>query len=207
MDVIRKYFSDLSSDQINQFTALGDLYTWWNKQVNVISRKDVEHLYLKHVLHSLAISKLSGFADNTNFLDIGTGGGFPGIPLAIMFPKCNFYLVDSIGKKIKIVTEICSVIGLTNVRTEHARVEALAGKYDFITARAVKPVPMLYNWTRKLISSKQHNKFANGWLLLKGGDLREELAGFKGKSNIFELSDYFDEEFFIGKKLLHLVPK
>ena len=203
MDIILKYFPDLLEKQIKQFSQLQDLYNEWNSQINVISRKDMENLYLKHVLHSLAIAKVVSFTDGTKVLDVGTGGGFPGIPLAILFPKVDFLLVDSIGKKIKVVNEVANSIGLKNLRAEHKRAEQVKGQFDFVVSRAVTRMKVFQQWVRKRISTKQKNTLFNGILYLKGGDLKEELQGIKNV-DVYDISKFFDEEFFKTKKVVHI---
>ncbi|WP_421827243.1 16S rRNA (guanine(527)-N(7))-methyltransferase RsmG [Larkinella sp.] len=206
MDLIKKYFPDLSARQLEQFAALDDLYRHWNAQINVISRQDIDSLYEKHVLHSLGIAKVIQFVPGTEILDVGTGGGFPGIPLAILFPLVDFHLVDSIGKKIKVVTEISSALGLTNVKAEQARVEHLESTYDFVVSRAVTRLQPFLGWVRYKILKTGNNKLRNGVLYLKGGDVSEELAEVQEKHRIYELSTYFDEPFFETKKVIYL-PK
>ena len=203
MDIILKYFPDLLEKQIKQFSQLQDLYNEWNSQINVISRKDMENLYLKHVLHSLAIAKVISFADGTKVLDVGTGGGFPGIPLAILFPNVEFLLVDSIGKKIKVVNEVANSIGLKNLRAEHKRAEQVNGQFDFVVSRAVTRMKVFQQWVRKRISTKQRNILFNGILYLKGGDLTEELRGIKNVE-LYNIPDFFDEEFFETKKVVYI---
>jgi 16S rRNA (guanine527-N7)-methyltransferase len=206
MEILLNYFSDLSETQINQFSKLKDLYIEWNAQINVISRKDIDELYLKHVLHSLGIAKVQPFKPGTIVLDVGTGGGFPGIPLAILFPETNFYLVDSIGKKIKVVNEITKVLELNNVKAEHIRAENVKGDFDFIVSRAVTKMDDFVKWVRKKVAKKQQHALKNGILYLKGGDLTEELINFP-KAKQFNLSDYFTEEFFETKKVVHIPLK
>ena len=203
MDIILKYFPDLLEKQIKQFSQLQDLYNEWNSQINVISRKDMENLYLKHVLHSLAIAKVISFADGTKVLDVGTGGGFPGIPLAILFPNVEFLLVDSIGKKIKVVNEVANSIGLKNLRAEHKRAEQVNGQFDFVVSRAVTRMKVFQQWVRKRISTKQKNILFNGILYLKGGDLKEELKGIKNVE-LYNIPDFFEEEFFETKKVVYI---
>ena len=203
MDIILKYFPDLLEKQIKQFSQLQDLYNEWNSQINVISRKDMENLYLKHVLHSLAIAKVISFADGTKVLDVGTGGGFPGIPLAILFPNVEFLLVDSIGKKIKVVNEVANSIGLKNLRAEHKRAEQVDGQFDFVVSRAVTRMKVFQQWVRKRISTKQKNILFNGILYLKGGDLKEELKGIKNVE-LYNIPDFFEEEFFETKKVVYI---
>ncbi|GAB3930294.1 16S rRNA (guanine(527)-N(7))-methyltransferase RsmG [Larkinella terrae] len=206
MDLIKKYFPDLTKRQLEQFAALDELYRHWNAQINVISRQDIDSLYEKHVLHSLGIAKIIQFVPGTEILDVGTGGGFPGIPLAILFPLVDFHLVDSIGKKIKVVTEISSALGLTNVKAEQARVEHLNTTYDFVVSRAVTRLAPFLGWVRYKIHKSGNNKLRNGVLYLKGGDMSEELAEIQDKYRTYELSDYFDEPFFETKKVIY-IPK
>lgn len=202
MKLILKYFPNLTDDQIQKFKELEVLYKEWNSRINVISRKDIDDLYLKHVLHSLSIAKFISFKKNTSILDVGTGGGFPGIPLAIIFPDCNFLLVDSINKKINVVKEISNTLKLTNVSYNAIRVEKLKTKHDFIVSRAVTRMNKFRNLVKGLISNKNDNKIKNGIIYLKGGDLTEEMMNIKHqKVNIF---DYFDEEFFETKKIVYL---
>ena len=203
MDIILKYFPDLLEKQIKQFSQLQDLYNEWNSQINVISRKDMENLYLKHVLHSLAIAKVISFADGTKVLDVGTGGGFPGIPLAILFPNVEFLLVDSIGKKIKVVNEVANSIGLKNLRAEHKRAEQVNGQFDFVVSRAVTKMKVFQQWVRKRISTKQKNTLFNGILYLKGGDLTDELKGIKN-IDVYDISNFFEEDFFETKKVVYI---
>lgn len=203
MQIILKYFPNLSKIQIKQFKLLEELYQDWNLKINVVSRKDIEELYLRHVLHSLAIAKVIWFKPGTRILDVGTGGGFPGIPLAIMFPDCNFFLVDSIGKKIKVVNEVKSGLGLKNVKTYNSRVENIEGKFDFIISRAVAPMPTFINWTKGKISLENNNDLKNGILYLKGGDLSEELKDFRS-SKIYNISEFFEEDFFETKRIVYL---
>ena len=202
--IIEKYFPQLSDKQKQQFAQLGDLYTLWNSQINVISRADIDNLYEKHILHSLALAKVVNFKDFTEILDVGTGGGFPGIPLAILFPNCQFHLVDSIGKKIKVVNEIVQALGLENVKAEQIRVEQVEGEYDFVVSRAVTRLLPFHGWVKSKININNYNKLKNGILYLKGGDLKEELKELGKKSRVFELSDYFTEEFFETKMVVHI---
>jgi 16S rRNA (guanine527-N7)-methyltransferase len=205
--IIEKYFPQLSDKQKQQFTQLGELYATWNAQINVISRTDIDNLYEKHILHSLAIAKIVDFKDFTEILDVGTGGGFPGIPLAILFPNCQFHLIDSIGKKIKVVNEIAQALGLENVKAEQIRAEQVEGEYDFIVSRAVTRLLPFYGWVKGKININNYNKLQNGILYLKGGDLKEELKEFGKKTRVFELSDYFTEEFFETKMVVHVPMK
>ncbi len=206
MQLILKYFPNLTEDQIHKFEQLESLYKDWNLKINVVSRKDIDELYLRHVLHSLAIAKLIQFKDETKLLDVGTGGGFPGIPLAILFPECSFHLVDSIAKKLKVVDEVTEGLGLTNVKTTHSRVEEINDTYDFIISRAVAAMPTFVHWVKGKIAKKQDHDLKNGILYLKGGDLSEELKDYKTAS-IYNLTDYYNEDFFETKKLVHLPLK
>ena len=203
MELILKYFPDLTETQIKQFSQLQYLYMQWNAQINVISRKDMDNLYVKHVLHSLAIAKVITFSDGTKILDVGTGGGFPGIPLAILFPKVEFLLVDSIGKKIKVVNEVATSIGLKNLRAQHTRAEQVVGQFDFVVSRAVTKMKVFQQWVRKRISTKQNNILFNGILYLKGGDLTEELKGIKNV-DVYDIPNFFEEEFFETKNVVHI---
>ena len=206
MEQISKYFINLTDLQLNQFRQLETLYKYWNSQINVISRKDIDELYLRHVLHSLGIAKVQPFKPGSRILDVGTGGGFPGIPLAILFPDVRFYLVDSIGKKIKVVQEVVKVLELKNVKAEHIRAEKVKGEFDFIVSRAVTNMDDFVKWTRKKVAKKQHHELKNGILYLKGGDLKEELVNFP-KATVYNLSVYFTENFFETKKVVHLPLK
>jgi len=206
MNNIINYFPDLSEIQIQQFSKLGELYTFWNAQINVISRKDIDDLYTRHVLHSLGIAKVQPFKPNSKVLDIGTGGGFPGIPLAILFPETQFYLVDSIGKKIKVVNEVVAALELKNVQAEVKRAEIVKGEFDFIVSRAVTKMEDFVKWTKGKIAKKQNHEIKNGILYLKGGDLTEELASFQNAS-LYNLTDYFQDEFFETKKVVHIPLK
>lgn len=204
IDCILKYFPDLSNGQIEQFTKLQPLYAEWNAKINVISRKDIDNLYINHVLHSLAIAKVVNFADGTRVLDVGTGGGFPGIPLAIMFPNCQFKLVDSIGKKITVVNAVADALGLKNVEGVHTRVEQVTDKFDFVVSRAVTRLDTFYNMTRKCAAPGGANSIANGIIYLKGGDFDDELKRINRKTTIYNITDYFSEPFFETKKVIHL---
>ncbi|GHT05389.1 ribosomal RNA small subunit methyltransferase G [Bacteroidia bacterium] len=205
MNIIDKYFSDLTAEQKTQFAALEDLYADWNAKINLISRKDIAHLYEKHILHSLGIAQVIRFTAGSKVLDVGTGGGFPGIPLAILFPEAQFVLLDSIGKKVKVAENVAQSIGLKNVECRHARVEEEMRKFDFVVSRAVMPLPDLAKITKKNIDKKQRNALPNGILCLKGGDLKAELAPFKNQVVEYALSDYFEEEFFETKKVIYLL--
>jgi 16S rRNA (guanine527-N7)-methyltransferase len=204
MDIILKYFPELSQVQKEQLAYLGELYEEWNSKINVISRKDISGLYTNHVLHSLAIAKFIDFTKGTKILDVGTGGGFPGIPLAIMFPDVSFHLIDSIGKKIKVVEAVSSSIGLKNVKQKQIRAEDLKDRYDFIVSRAVTAFPEFVKICRNKIRKEQRNAITNGILYLKGGDFSEEIKPFRNRISIISLSDYFEEPFFETKKLIHL---
>lgn len=206
MNEILQYFPDLSSEQIEQFSALGELYKEWNEKINVISRKDIEDLYIKHVLHSLAIAKVMEFKSGSKVLDVGTGGGFPGIPLAILFPDVEFHLVDSIAKKILVVNEVTSALGLKNVKAETQRVEKLKSKYDFVVSRAVTQMPKFVNWIKNKFEKENNNPLPNGILYLKGGDLSEELSEFPTVI-IHPIPKYFSEDFFETKKVVYLAAK
>lgn len=205
MDVLLKYFPNLTEQQKEQFAALFPLYSDWNTKINVISRKDIDNLYVHHILHSLAIAKLIQFVDGTNVMDVGTGGGFPGIPLAIMFPQCNFTLVDSIGKKIKVATEVAGAIGLRNVEFKHCRAEEEKRQFDFIVSRAVMPLPDLVKIVRKNVSKDCKNALPNGLICLKGGNLDGELKPFKKIAETDDLSMFFDEEYFDTKKIVYVM--
>ena len=206
MKLLLKYFPNLTEDQIEKFTLLESLYQDWNLKINVVSRKDIDELYLRHVLHSLGIAKVIEFKDGTHILDVGTGGGFPGIPLAIMFPECSFHLVDSIAKKLKVVNEVVEGLGLTNVKTTHSRVEEIKENYDFIVSRAVAAMPTFVHWVKGKIAKEQNHELKNGIIYLKGGDLKEELKDYK-TTTIYNLSDYFEEDFYETKKVVHLPLK
>jgi 16S rRNA (guanine527-N7)-methyltransferase len=206
MELILKYFPNLTEDQIYKFKKLKALYQDWNLKINVVSRKDIDELYLRHVLHSLGIAKIIWFKKGTKILDVGTGGGFPGIPLAILFPESSFHLVDSIAKKLKVVDEVVVGLGLNNVKTTHSRVEDIKGTYDFIVSRAVAAMPTFVHWVKGKIAKKQNNILKNGILYLKGGDLTEELQNYTSATQ-YNLSDYFTEDFFDTKKLVHLPLK
>ena len=204
METILKYFPNLSDRQKEQFAALNDLYYDWNSKINVISRKDIGNLYPHHVLHSLAIAKYISFKPGTTIMDMGCGGGFPGIPLAIMFPEVQFHLVDSIGKKVRVAGEIAAAIGLTNVRTSHSRAEEIKDKYSFVVSRAVMQLPDLVKICRKNISKEQSNALPNGIICLKGGDMTAETQAFKNCREIVDISSYFGEEYFKDKKVVYV---
>lgn len=206
MELILKYFPQLTDIQKNQFSKLQELYEDWNLKINVVSRKDIDELYLRHVIHSLGIAKIQNFLPGSKVLDVGTGGGFPGIPLAILFPEVHFHLVDSIGKKIKVVEEVIEGLQLQNVKATNARVETVSGKYDFIVSRAVAQMDTFVHWVDGKITKKNRHDRKNGILYLKGGDLSEELK-FYPKATVFPLSDFFTEEFFETKSVVHLPLK
>jgi 16S rRNA (guanine527-N7)-methyltransferase len=204
MQIIQEYFPNLSEKQKEQFAQLLPLYLDWNSKINVISRKDMEQFYEHHVLHSLGIAKVIQFKPGTKVLDVGTGGGFPGIPLAILFPETDFFLVDSIGKKIKVVNAVAEAIGLKNVRAQQIRAEEIKEQFDFVVSRAVTELPAFHGWVKHKFRKQNFNELPNGILYLKGGDLTEELSPFKGKVKTFELKNYFKEEFFDTKKVVYL---
>ena len=206
MESILKYFPNITEIQIKQFSALEGLYSEWNAKINVISRKDIDALYTNHVLHALGIAKIIDFQPNTSILDVGTGGGFPGIPLAIMFPESQFYLSDVIGKKIKVVNEITQALGLENVKAEQKRAELVKENFDFIVSRAVTNMPDFFSWIKDRAKKKSNHQLKNGILYLKGGDLTEELKDFP-KATAYLLSDYFSEDFFETKKVVHIPLK
>ena len=201
MELILKYFPDLTEKQIEQFTALENLYKDWNLKINVVSRKDIDELYLRHVLHSLAIAKVINFKDGSSMMDVGTGGGFPGIPLAILFPNCQFHLVDSINKKLNVVREVVAGLNLENVKVTHTRVEDVNETYDFIVSRAVAAMPTFVRWVKGKIAKAQNNDLKNGIIYLKGGDLTEELKDYQTITT-YNISDFYDEDFFETKKVV-----
>lgn len=204
VQLIFRHFPELSAKQKEQFEALFDLYQEWNSQINVISRKDTENFYERHVLHSLGIAKIQSFKPDSDILDVGTGGGFPGIPLAIMYPESNFTLVDSIGKKIKVVNGVASALGLTNVTAIHERVEKIPGQFDFIVSRAVTQMPEFLRWVRKKVKSTSQHELKNGILYLKGGDLSEEMKGIQKFHRMYDLHQEFPYEFFETKKVVYV---
>ena len=206
MKLIQKYFNDLSRDQLIQFEKLESLYKYWNSKINVISRKDISSLYLKHVLHSLAIAKFIQFSRGTHIIDVGTGGGFPGIPLAILFPDAKFHLIDSIEKKVKVVDAVLNELGLDNVTTQCKRVEDIDDKFDFILTRAVADMSTILKWTVNNIIPNSNNLVPNGIIALKGGDLDKELSRVENKK-IVAINDYFDDHYFINKKLVYVPVK
>ena len=202
--IIQKYFPHLTELQVEQFAQLEALYNDWNAKINVISRKDIQNLYEHHVLHSLGIAMVVNFKDGTTIMDLGTGGGFPGIPLAILFPNVQFHLVDSVGKKVKVASEVATAIGLQNVKFSHARAEEIKEQYDFVVTRAVMPMVDLMKVARKNIHKEQHNAVPNGIIALKGGELAGEIASMRNISTVWELSDFFEEEYFKTKKVVHV---
>jgi len=204
MEIVRKYFKELTDEQLRQFELLDGLYHDWNAKINVISRKDIDNLYEHHVLHSMAIAKTINFRPGTEILDFGTGGGFPGIPLAILFPECRFKLIDGTGKKIHVAQEVATAIGLKNCLAEHLRGEDERGHYDFVVSRAVMPLPDLVKIVRKNISKTQRNASANGIICLKGGELEAEVRQFKNIVEISPISNWLDEEWFKGKNVVYL---
>ena len=203
MEIIRKYFPNLTEDQISKFSQLDELYHDWNAKINVISRKDIDNLYEHHVLHSLAIAEMIRFKPGTKVMDLGTGGGFPGIPLAIMFPETTFHLVDSIGKKIKVCQEVANALQLKNVTTQWCRAEEIKDKYHFVVSRAVMPLAELVKIIKKNISTEQINALPNGIICLKGGELEKETLPLKKQTEIYPLTDYFEEPFFETKKIVY----
>ncbi|TVQ87679.1 MAG: 16S rRNA (guanine(527)-N(7))-methyltransferase RsmG [Bacteroidetes bacterium] len=207
MQIIQKYFPDLLSEQQNRFEKLKPLYEEWNRKINVISRKDMDNFYINHVLHSLSIAKLIDFRPGTQILDVGTGGGFPGIPLAIIFPKSDFILVDSIGKKIKVVNEIASAIDLKNIVALHERAENLTESFDFVVSRAVTALPGFLAWVENKIKPNGNNALQNGILYLKGGDFNEELNQIPQKTKVYKISRFFEEDYFETKKIVHIYPE
>ncbi|EMY81955.1 16S rRNA methyltransferase GidB [Psychroflexus gondwanensis ACAM 44] len=206
MKLLVKYFPDLDDNQIKQFEKISEVYKDWNQKINVVSRKDIDEIYIRHVLHSMGIAKIQAFLPGSKVLDVGTGGGFPGIPLAILFPETEFTLVDSIGKKIKVVEEVVEELGLQNVKAINDRVENISGEFDFIVSRAVAVMPSFVHWVKGKIAKRSLHERKNGILYLKGGDLSDELELYR-TVEVFELSDIFEEEFFDTKKVVYLPMK
>ena len=204
MEIIKKYFKELTERQLQQFQMLNELYREWNAKINVISRKDIDNLYEHHVLHSLAIARVLSFRPGTEILDFGTGGGFPGVPLGILFPECKFKLIDGTGKKIRVAQEVAQAIGLENCQPEHLRGEDEKGRYDFVVSRAVMPLPDLVKIVRKNVSKTQRNVLANGVICLKGGDLQAEIQPFKNIVEVNAISDWFSEPWFKEKYAIYL---
>ncbi len=204
MQEIRKYFPNLTEEQYQQYQSLLDLYKDWNEKINVVSRKDIQELEERHILHSLGIAKVITFEPGTKVMDVGTGGGFPGIPLAIMFPETDFYLIDSIGKKITVVQDIIEQLGLKNAKAEQIRAEKVKGKFDFVVSRAVTQMPKFTSWIKNKFLAEQKNAFKNGILYLKGGDLRVELNPYGSRKQIFELPEFYEGEFFETKKVVYI---
>lgn len=204
MDLIRKYFTKLTEEQEKQLAMLPELYTYWNARINLVSRKDIDRLEERHILHSMSLAKIIQFRPGTRIMDVGTGGGFPGIPLAILFPECKFLLVDSIGKKIMVVNEVKKALGLKNVEAVQMRAENVNGQFDFIVSRAVTRLPEFLRWVRGKVRKKNRNSLNNGVLYLKGGDLDEELRMIKEPYALYDLDIYFSEEFFNTKKLVYI---
>ncbi|MBA4410660.1 MAG: 16S rRNA (guanine(527)-N(7))-methyltransferase RsmG [Bacteroidota bacterium] len=207
MEIVTKYFTGLTDQQLDQFGRLGSLYEEWNSKINVISRKDIGQLYERHVLHSLAIAKIIQFRPGTTVLDVGTGGGFPGIPLAILFPETSFVLIDSIGKKIKVASEVASAINLLNVKAKQMRVEDVKDKFDFVVSRAVTAFPNFVDLVRSKVSGQNKNDLPNGILYLKGGNFEEEISPYKQHLKVYNLQSFFQEEFFETKRLIHMTLK
>lgn len=204
MEILLKYFTGLSEIQVNQFKMIGSLYPEWNEKINVISRKDIDNLYVNHIIHSLGIVKMTDFKPGTTILDMGTGGGFPGIPLAIYYPEVKFHLLDRIGKKLKVAEDIAQQIGLNNVTFQHGDIKEVKGKYDFVVSRAVMLLNELIPLVKRNISSDCHNALPNGLICLKGGDLKSEIRAVKEPTLVTDLNDFFDEHFFETKKVIYV---
>lgn len=207
MELIQKYFPHLSPHQTEQFVAMDSIYKEWNAKINLISRQDIGAIYERHILHSLSIAKLIQFKDHTRIIDVGSGGGFPGIPLAVLFPNVNFMLIDSIGKKINAVREIAAALELTNVKTVQARVESFKGNFDFVTARAVSTLPQFYQWTKHLVQAGSAQSIQNGILYLKGGDVSPEIKQLKKACDVYDIAEIFEEPYFESKKIIHIVVR
>ncbi|MCT4639138.1 MAG: 16S rRNA (guanine(527)-N(7))-methyltransferase RsmG [Bacteroidales bacterium] len=205
--IISRYFPEVDEEKLEKFKLLRDLYIEWNSKINVISRKDIDSIYIKHILHSLAIAKFTNFKPGTNILDVGTGGGFPGVPLSIMFPECNFHLIDSIGKKIQVVKGVISSAGIKNAFAEQVRAENVPDKYHFVVSRAVTALPNFLPWVNNKIDNENFNALPNGFIFLKGGDLTEELGKMAKVATVVDLQNYFKEEFFETKKIVYLPHK
>ena len=205
--IISRYFPEVDEEKLEKFKLLRDLYIEWNSKINVISRKDIDSIYIKHILHSLAIAKFTNFKPGTNILDVGTGGGFPGVPLSIMFPECNFHLIDSIGKKIQVVKGVISSAGIKNAFAEQVRAENVPDKYHFVVSRAVTALPNFLPWVNNKIDNENFNALPNGFIFLKGGDLTEELGKMAKAATVVDLQNYFKEEFFETKKIVYLPHK
>ncbi|TAH26057.1 MAG: 16S rRNA (guanine(527)-N(7))-methyltransferase RsmG [Cytophagales bacterium] len=204
INILKKYFPEINEEQEEKFQLLAPLYTEWNQKINVISRKDIDELYERHILHSLGIAKVLQFTEGTKILDVGTGGGFPGIPLAILFPEAKFHLVDSIGKKITVVEQVSKALGLKNIQASHQRAEDVNDKFDFVVSRAVTRIAPFYQWIKNKIIANSNNTLTNGILYLKGGDLQEEFAELNKPYQSFDLTDYFEEPFFETKKVMYV---
>jgi len=204
MEIIKKYFPEITKVQMEKIDALEPLYRNWNEKINVISRKDIDSLYEKHVLHSLSIAKIIKLSPGTKVMDVGTGGGFPGIPLSIIFPETKFLLIDSVGKKIKVVKSIVESLGLKNVEARQQRAETICDHFDFIVSRAVTSFPLFVSWVKDKIEYKQKNEIGNGILYLKGGDFEDEIKHFGKRAHVYNLKDFFEEKFFETKKIIHL---
>ncbi|MFC2087315.1 16S rRNA (guanine(527)-N(7))-methyltransferase RsmG [Bacteroidota bacterium] len=206
MQLILKYFPGLNQDQVEKFQALDEIYGFWNQKINVISRKDISFLRVRHILHSLSLAKICNFKAGTTFLDAGTGGGFPGIPMAIYFPDCKFHLVDSVNKKIKVINEVVKSLNLLNVKTDHGRVEDLKTSYDFVVGRSVTSFPVFLSWVKGKIYQTSGNYIQNGILYLKGGNFENEIMEFREQINLYNINEFYDEAYFKTKKIIHYIP-